>query len=73
MLRKWMVFALSAGIIVSVAGIGFAFDDEESPLGKLMEKVNKASNAIKKGTRNPVTYKKSSKDVAKARRPRSFI
>jgi cytochrome c556 len=60
-----MVFALSAGLIVSVAGIGFALDDEESPLEKVMEKVNKASNAIKKGTRNPVTYKKSSKDVAK--------
>jgi cytochrome c556 len=66
MLRKWMVFALSAGVIVSVAGLGFALDDDESPLEKVMEKVNKNSNAIKKGTRNPVQFKKSSKDVAKS-------
>lgn len=66
MLRKWMVFALSAAVLVSVAGLGFALDDDESPLGKVMEKVNKQSNAIKKGTRNPVQFKKSSKDVAKS-------
>lgn len=67
MLRKWMVFALSAGALIAIAGAGFSVaDDDESELGKLMEKVNKQSNAIKKGTRNPVTYKKSQKDVAKA-------
>jgi len=64
MLRKWMIFALSAGVLVSIAGAGFSYDDDESPLGKVMEKVNKQSNAIKKGTRNLVTYKKSQKDVA---------
>jgi cytochrome c556 len=61
-----MVFALSAGVLVSIAGAAFSFDDDESPLGKVMEKVNKQSNAIKKGTRNLVTYKKSQKDVAKS-------
>ena len=65
MLRKWMIFALSAGVLVSIAGAGFSYDDE-SPLGKVMEKVNKQSTAIKKGTRNLVTYKKSQKDVAKS-------
>ncbi len=67
MLRKWMVFALSAGLLLAIAGATFsADDDEETELGKVMEKVNKQSNAIKKGTRNPVTYKKQHKDVAKA-------
>src|SRR5262249_21436206 len=66
MLRKWMIFAVSAGVLVSIAGAGFSYDDDESPLGKVMEKVNKQSNAIKKGTRNLVTYKKSQKDVAKS-------
>lgn len=64
--RKWMVFALSAGVLVSIAGIGFALDDDESPLEKVMEKVNKQNTALKKGTRNPVAFKKMSKDVAKA-------
>ncbi len=65
MLRKWMVFALSAGFLVSIAGAGFSGDDDESELGKLMEKVNKANNALKKGTRTPVAFKKMHKDVAK--------
>lgn len=65
MVRKWTVFALSAGLLVTIAGAGFSGSDDESELGKLMEKVNKTSNALKKGTRNPVTFKKSTKDVAK--------
>jgi cytochrome c556 len=64
MLRKWTVFALSAGILIAIAGAGFGLDDDESPLGKVMEKVNKQKNAIYKGTRNLVSYKKSHKDVA---------
>jgi cytochrome c556 len=67
MLRKWSVFALSAVVLVSIAGAGFSVaDDEENELEKLMEKVNKQSAAIKKGTRNPVQFKKSQKDVAKS-------
>ena len=67
MLRKWLVFALSAAVLVSIAGAGFSIaDDEESELGKLMEKVNKQGNAIKKGTRTKVTFNKSQKDVAKS-------
>jgi RNA polymerase sigma factor (sigma-70 family) len=39
--------------------------DGEGPLGKIMEKVNKSNAIIQKGTRNPVNFKKSQKDVAK--------
>jgi cytochrome c556 len=66
MIRKWMVFALSAGVMLAVAGATFSADDEESELEKVMEKVNKNSNAIKQGTRNPVNFQKKQKDVAKA-------
>lgn len=67
MLRKWMVFALSAGVLISIAGAGFApADDEETELGKLMEKVQKHNNTIKKGVRNLPSFKKMQKDVAKA-------
>src|SRR5262245_54872310 len=66
MLRKWMVFAVSAGVLVAIAGATFSADDEETELGKIMEKVNKQSNEIKKKTRNLPTYNKSHKDVAKA-------
>jgi cytochrome c556 len=67
MLRKWMVFALSAVALISIAGAGFSVaQDEENELEKLMEKVNKQSAAIKKGTRNLVYFKKSQKDLAKS-------
>jgi cytochrome c556 len=65
MLRKWMAFALSAGVLVSIVGAAFSRADDESELGKLMEKVNKSTNALKKGTRTPVAFKKSTKDVEK--------
>jgi cytochrome c556 len=70
MLRKWLIFGLSAGILVSL-GIGISFsnanaDDEkekETPLGKIMEKVNKHNSALNKGLRSKVTYAKAQKDV----------
>jgi cytochrome c556 len=66
MFRKWIVFALSAGVLVSIAGAGFSFaDDEDSELHKVMEKVNKETNVVKKGIRTLPTYKKAQKDVAK--------
>ena len=69
MIRKWLIFALSAGILVSiVVGVGLtvAQEEKESPLEKIMEKVNKASADIKKGTRNLTYFKKSQKTVEKS-------
>jgi cytochrome c556 len=67
MLRKWSIFALSTAVLIAIAGASFSIaDDKESELEKLMEKVNKQSSAIKKGTRTKVTYNKSQKDVAKS-------
>jgi cytochrome c556 len=70
MLRKWLIFGLSAGILVSL-GIGLpstnADDKEkETELGKIMEKVNKHNSTLTKGLRTKVTYAKSQKDVAKS-------
>ncbi len=65
MLRKWMVFALSAAFLVAIAGVGFSLADDDSPLEKVMEKVQKHNNAIKKATRTAVAYKKAHKEVAK--------
>lgn len=67
MLRKWTIFSVSAGLLLAIAGAGFGLaDDEETELGKLMEKVQKSYAVTKKGTRNPVQFKKSTKDIAKA-------
>jgi cytochrome c556 len=68
--RKGIAFVLSAGMLVSII-VGASLsraddkDKEEGPLEKIMEKVNKANSAILKGTRNPVNFKKSQKDVVK--------
>jgi cytochrome c556 len=69
MIRKWLVFALSAGILVSIGvrvGAWAGQEEKESPLEKIMEKVNKASANIKKGTRNLTYFKKSQKTVEKS-------
>jgi cytochrome c556 len=68
--RKWLAFPLSAGIMLVlglVAGprIQGGFDDK-TPLGKIMEKMNKHNSTIIKGTRSQVYFAKSRKDVEKS-------
>jgi len=68
MSRKWIGILLVPSLVV-VVGIGNQLslaDDHETPLGKIMEQVQKHNITITKGTRNATTYKKSQKDVAKA-------
>jgi len=63
--RKWTVFGLCAGVfaVLSAASLSSAKDDKETPLGMIMEKVQKHNSVITKGTRTPVAYKKAQKDV----------
>ena len=69
MIRKCLVFALSAGVLLGtgILAAGPSFSkaaDDESPLGKVMEKVNKHNSTIKKGVRTKVAFKsKAQKDV----------
>jgi cytochrome c556 len=70
MIRKCLVFTLTAGLLLGIgvlagASLSKAADDE-TPLGKIMEKVNKHDGAIKRGTRNKVAFAKSQKDVEKS-------
>ena len=66
MKRKWTVLAatlVSSALVV--AGLAAAApDDEETPLGKIMEKVQKDHTNIMKAYRTGVAWKKSQKDVA---------
>lgn len=68
--RKWLAFPLSAGILI-VLGIAagpalLMADDDESPLEKIMEKVNKHNSTIAKAVRNKVNFTKGRKDVEKS-------
>jgi cytochrome c556 len=69
--RKWIGLALVATL---VAASGFAsglsraqdrqkHDEPETPLGKIMEKVQKLNIAITKATRNVAAFKKNQKEV----------
>jgi cytochrome c556 len=68
--RKWLVFPLSASalfVLSIIAGPGLrGAVDDETPLGKLMEKVQKHNSTITKGTRNKTNFAKSRKDVTKS-------
>jgi len=70
MIRKWLVFSLTAGILVAIgvlAGPGRSWaDDKETPLGKIMEKVNKNNSTIQKGVRSKIAFLKAQKDVEKS-------
>lgn len=67
MLRKWIVFISSASLLVAfgvVVGPSFTrAADDESPLGKVMEHVNKQFNNVKKGVRSAPVFKKKQKEV----------
>ena len=63
--RKWTVFGLAAGVLVtlSAASLSTADDKKHGELEEIMEKVQKHSGVLKKGTRTPVAYKKAQKDI----------
>ncbi len=61
--RKWTILGLTMAVVTALA-TGFAMaQDEDSPLHKLMENVQKKNAAIMKGVRTPVAFKKSQKEV----------
>ncbi len=69
---KWIGFAVVA-ILVVAAGftsrLSFAQDEHkenETPLGKIMEKVQKHNKAITDGVRNVAAFQKRQKDVEKS-------
>jgi hypothetical protein len=70
MIRKWLVFSLSAAVLVAIGllirPVRSLADDKETPLGKIMEKVNKNNSTIQKGTRTKVAFAKSQKNVEKS-------
>ena len=66
--RKWAVLAI-ATVSAALMASGFSFardDDEETPLHKVMEKVQAENIKITKGVRNAAMFKKSQKDVVTA-------
>ncbi len=70
--HKWLVFTASAalsvalGLLVAPRFTRAADDEKETPLGKIMEKVNKADATIRKHFRTPVAFKKNQLDVEKS-------
>jgi hypothetical protein len=70
MIRKWLVFSLSAAVLVGIGvlvrPVRSLADDTETPLAKIMEKVNKNNSAIRKGIRNKVAFAKGQKNVEKS-------
>jgi cytochrome c556 len=70
MQRKWfglaVGLALALGLGLGMTALTFAADDEETELGKIMEKVQKQKTTITKGVRNVASYKKSQSDIEKA-------
>ncbi len=67
MFRKCLAFALSAGVLfgIGVFSLSQAADDDESPLEKIMEKVQKHDTIIKKAVRKRETFVKAQKDIVK--------
>jgi cytochrome c556 len=74
--RKWIGFAVAPALVVALGianGLSLAQDqdqpkhkEKETPLSKIMEKVQKHNIAITKATRNAAMFKKGQKDVHKS-------
>ena len=65
--RKWATLAVMTFLSAFVvAGFTLAQEEDESPLHKIMEKVQSENGKITKGVRNAVMFKKSQKDVVTA-------
>lgn len=65
--RKWAAFAVSmfSGALF-LTSVTLANHDEDSPLHKIMEKVQGKNSVITKGVRNKVSYTKAQKDIQDA-------
>ena len=63
MLRKWTTLAAVMTAVCLTATVFASAADDDSPLHMLMEKVSAKNNAIGKGVRTAVAYKKSQKDL----------
>ncbi len=72
--RKWIGFAVVACSVIAggfAGGLSLGQEQEkhkenETPLGRIMEKVQKHNIAITKGTRTIAAFRKSQKEVAKS-------
>ena len=70
--RKWIGFAASAALVAALSissGLSSAQEKKEehdTPLGKIMEKVQKHNITITKATRNAAQFKRGQKDVEKS-------
>jgi len=74
--RKWIGFAAAVTLVAAsgfAGGLSRAQDQDQekhketdTPLGKIMEKVQKHNIAITKGTRNVAAFKKNQKEVEKS-------
>ncbi len=62
MLRK---FAILTVTLITLAGLSFAADDEETPTTKIMEQIQNKTNALRKATRTKADYAKSTKAITK--------
>lgn len=63
MKRQWTTLAIMlTTVMLTISGLAVA--DDESPIGKLMEKVGQKANMIKKAVRTQVAYKKSQKELS---------
>ncbi|MGE3819390.1 MAG: cytochrome c [Isosphaeraceae bacterium] len=65
MSRKWTTLVVMSAAAILFSGLSWAADDE-SPLAKIMEKVQANNIVITKGTRTSIAYKKAQKDVSEA-------
>ena len=62
MIRKWVALSVTlTAVLLAAAGLSVA--DEDSPLHKVMEKVQASNAVVLKGVRNAAAYKKSQADV----------
>jgi cytochrome c556 len=72
--RKWIGLAAAAAMVaacglagrVSVAQDEEKHKEQDTPLGKIMEKVQKHNIALTKATRNVAAFKKNQKEVEKS-------
>src|SRR5690348_10863154 len=66
MRRKWTVLAAATLASTPLVLGGIAAADEDSPLGKIMAKVQAKETMIKKAYRSQVTWSKGQKDAVSA-------
>ena len=66
MLRKWVVLIVSCGCVAGLVAGRVHAGDKDTPLSKIMKKIDAETKKVREGTKSRLSFKKAGKQIVTA-------